>query len=105
MPTVPGVSPGAVGVTEEFSRSFGLAVEEDALVQSVREGSPAARAGLRPGDVIVELGGERIDTVEDLYSAIRRRDPGDPVELTVVRRGERRTIEVTLARLPERRGG
>ena len=89
-------------VTEELSRSFDLGVDQGALVRAVADGSPAARAGLRPGDVIVELGGESIRTVEDLYAAIRRRDPGDAVELTVVRSGDRRQLDVTLGRLPER---
>ncbi len=90
-----------VPVTEELNRSFDLGVDEGALVQAVAEGSPAARAGLRPGDVIVELGGESIRTVENVYAAIRKRDPGDAVELTVVRGGDRRQVDVTLGRLPE----
>jgi serine protease DegQ len=93
-----GVRP--IPVTEQLSESFGLEVDEGALVQSVTEGSPAESAGLLPGDVIVELAGDPIRTVEDLYSAIRRRDPGDAVELTVVRGGDRETVEVTLDRLP-----
>lgn len=87
-------------VTDELSESFGLGVEEGALVQSVSEGSPAARARLREGDVIVELDGQPIRTVEDLYAAIREREPGQTVELTIVREGDRRTVEVTLGRLP-----
>jgi serine protease DegQ len=87
-------------VTDELRGSFELAVEEGAIVQSVTAGSPAGRAGLRAGDVIVEMGGEPIRTVEDLYSAIRSRDPGEGVEVTFVRDGERRTVEVTLGRLP-----
>ena len=98
-----GVTP--IPVTEELSGSFNLGVEEGALVQSVGEDSPAARAGLRPGDVIIEVGGDSIRTVEDLFSAIRRRDPGDVVELTIVRGGERREVEVTLGRLPARPSG
>ncbi len=93
-----GVVP--IPVSEELSGSFDLGVEEGVLVQSVSEGSPAARAGLGPGDVIVEMGGESIRTVEDLYSVIRRRNPGDSVEVTIVRGGERQTVDVTLARLP-----
>ena len=84
-------------VTEELSRSFNLGVEEGVLVQAVPEGSPAARAGVRPGDVVVEIGGEPIRTVEDLFSELRTRDPGDAVELTVVREGARRELEARLA--------
>jgi S1-C subfamily serine protease len=50
--------------------------------------------------VIVEFDGEPIRTVEDLFAAIRERDPEQAVELTLVRAGERRTVDVTLGRLP-----
>ena len=93
-----GVRP--VPLTGQIRDSFGIEAEEGALVQSVTEASPAAGAGLQPGDVIVELGGEQIRTVENLYSTIRRYDPGDEVEVTFVRGGERESVEVTLARLP-----
>ena len=87
-------------VTEELDEQFGLGVDEGALVLTVSEGSPAARAGLREGDVIVEFDGEPIRTVEDLFAAIRERDPGQRVELTIVRDGDRRALQVTLGRLP-----
>jgi serine protease DegQ len=91
-------------VTEEISGSFNLGVDEGALVQSVSEGSPAAQAGLRAGDVIVDVGGDPIGSPEDLYSALRERDPGDRVDVTVVRGGERETFDATLGRLPEQPG-
>ncbi|HEV3407102.1 MAG TPA: trypsin-like peptidase domain-containing protein [Gaiellaceae bacterium] len=97
-----GVVP--MSVTEEISGSFDLGVEEGALVQSVSEGSPAAQAGLRAGDVIVDVGRDPIRSAEDLYSALRERDPGDTVEVTVVRDGGRETVEATLGRLPEQPG-
>ena len=97
-----GVTP--VSVTDELGGSFDLGVEEGALVQSVGDGSPAQRAGLRAGDVIVEVDGDPIRTAEDLYAAIRQRDPGDAVELTVVRGGDRENLDATLARLPVRPG-
>ncbi|MBD0329337.1 MAG: trypsin-like peptidase domain-containing protein [Thermoleophilia bacterium] len=89
-------------VTPQLVEQFDLAVDEGALVYLVERGSPAARARIREGDVIVELGGEPIRIVEDLLAALRRHDPGDAVEVVVVRDGERRELQVTLAeRAPE----
>jgi serine protease DegQ len=93
-----GVTPAPV--TDELSDAFELGAAEGALIQDVRRGSPAAEAGLRPGDVIVQFEGEPIRTVEDLFAAIREHDPGESVELTLVREGERTTADVTLAELP-----
>ena len=93
-----GVQPAPI--TEELSRSFGLDVEKGALVQAVPADTPAARAGIRQGDVIVSLEGEPIETVEDLYAAIRDFEPGQNVTVTVVRDGERRDVDVRVGRLP-----
>lgn len=94
-----GVSPAPV--TEELSRSFDLGVDEGALVQAVPRGTPADRAGVRQGDVIVALDGKPIATVEDLYAAIRGYAPGETARVTVVREGDRRSFEVRLGRLPD----
>ena len=93
-----GVQPAPI--TDELSRSFGLDVDEGALVQAVPADTPAARAGIRQGDVIVSLDGEPIRTVEDLYAAVRDVEPGQGVTVTVVREGERRDVEVRVGRLP-----
>ena len=93
-----GIQPAPV--TEELNRSFGLGVEAGALVQALPSNSPAARAGIRSGDVIVALEGEPIETVEDLFAALRDYDPGDSVTVTVVRNRERREVDVRLGRLP-----
>jgi serine protease DegQ len=94
-----GVIPAPV--TDELARAFNLGVEGGALLQDVTAGSPAADAGLRPGDVIVRLAGDEIATVEDLYAAVRRHEPGEQVELVVVRGGERTTVRITLGELPD----
>jgi S1-C subfamily serine protease len=86
----------AIPVTPEFADAFGLDVESGVGVQLVEQGSPAARAGLAQGDVIVRLGDEAIDSVEDLYASLRRFDPGDRVTLEVVRDGERQSLDVIL---------
>ena len=93
-----GVQP--TPITEELSRSFGLDAQKGALVRAVSPNTPATRAGIRSGDVIVSLEGKPIDTVEDLYASIRQFDPGDSVTVTIVRDGKRRDVDVRLGRLP-----
>jgi serine protease DegQ len=95
-----GIEP--VQVTPQLAQRFGLDVEEGVLVFSVAGGSPAARAGLRQGDVIVEFEGEPVRIVEDLYAALRPHDPGETVRLTIVRDDDRRELEATLAEFPRR---
>jgi serine protease DegQ len=93
-----GVDP--VQITPELAEQFDLDVESGAGVESVEDGSAAEEAGLRGGDVIVELEGEDIATVEDLFARLRDFQPGDEVTLTVVRDGDRREVEVTLDERP-----
>ena len=63
-------------------------------ISSVGADSPAARAGLQPGDVAVAVAGQPVYTPEDLVEAIRTR-PGQPFDLTVERDGKRLTLKVT----------
>jgi putative serine protease PepD len=60
-----------------------------ALVVAVTPGGPAATAGLAAGDVIVDLGTERVTDTADLLSAVMRRRPGDPIGVTVWRTSQR----------------
>ncbi len=89
-------------LTEQLGDFFGVEDGHGALVTEVEDGSPAAGAGLKAGDVIVEVGGERIEDSDDVAWAVRFRDPGDRVELRIVRKGKRRTVEVELAERPRR---
>ncbi|MBN1399438.1 MAG: PDZ domain-containing protein [Anaerolineae bacterium] len=76
-----------------------------ALVITVMEDSPAERAGLRVGDVIVELDGHSFEEEGDLADVLAEYEPGDMVELTVLGRGEgERVVEAELGRHPERGG-
>jgi S1-C subfamily serine protease len=93
-----GVVPAPV--TPELNRQLKLGVDEGVLVLSVAAQSPAARAGMRRGDVIVSLEGDAIKTVEDLYAALRKYKPGDTVSVTVLRGGKRSSFSVTVATLP-----
>jgi putative serine protease PepD len=71
--------------------------QSQALVQQVQAGSPAAKAGLKTGDVIVAVGDQRVDSPDALIAAIRAHNAGDTVRLTVLRDGKQLTMSVTLA--------
>jgi putative serine protease PepD len=73
-----------------------------AVVREATAGGPAARAGIRTGDVIVAVDGERIGTPDDVAAAIQDRRPGESVEVEVRRDGEARTLDVELTVRPER---
>jgi S1-C subfamily serine protease len=87
-------------LSPEDAERFGLPVESGAIVGQVEPGSGADAAGVRRGDIIVRLGDEPIDNAGDLFGALRDYQPGDTVELTVVRDGEELTLEVTLGERP-----
>lgn len=89
-----GVQPAPI--TDQVVQQFDLDVQEGVLVADVVPGSAAERAGLVPGDVIVEVDGETVNTVEDFLGYLRRADPGDEMELTVVRDGERLEVRAVL---------
>ncbi|MCQ6554446.1 trypsin-like peptidase domain-containing protein [Streptomyces sp. C10-9-1] len=63
---------------------------------SVTPGGPAATAGVRPGDVITRVDGQRVHSGEELIVKIRAHRPGDRLELTLTRAGRQRTVELTL---------
>ncbi len=71
--------------------------QSEALVQAVQAGSPAAKAGLRAGDVIVAIDGQRVGSADAVIAAVRTHSPGDRVRLTVLRGGSQETMTVTLA--------
>ena len=71
-----------------------------AVVLEVAPGSPADEAGLRPDDVIVRIGSDRVASSDDLVAAVRSHEPGDRVEITWVRGGAQQSAAVTLAQRP-----
>ena len=81
-------------LTKQLGEYFGVSEGKGVLIKSVREDSPAARAGLRAGDVIVEVEGKEINRSFDLIRAINAKKEGD-VTLTIVRDRNRQIISVT----------
>jgi S1-C subfamily serine protease len=70
-------------------------------VAAVTENGPAARAGVRPRDVIVEIAGQQVREADDISSVVNARRPGDKLQIVVERGGDRRTLTVTLGTQPD----
>jgi serine protease DegQ len=88
-------------LTPEIRQRYGIAAEQGLIVLSVEPGSPAAAAGLQPGDVIAEFDGEQMASVEDLIAVLRRHQPGDTVAVSIVRDGDQQTLSVQLDAQPQ----
>ena len=88
-------------VTPELAETFGLDAPEGALVSQVFEGSPADRAKLEHGDVIVEFNGKTIESYDDLPRRVAATPPGSEVTIVVVRDGKRRKLRATLEEMEQ----
>ena len=81
-------------LTKQLADYFGIADGKGVLVTSVSEDGPAAKAGIRAGDVITAVDGEKIEAAGDLSRSINKKKDGD-VTLTIVRNKSQQTIRVT----------
>jgi serine protease Do len=86
-------------VQKDVLESLGATNGQGALVQSVEEDGPAAKAGLKPGDVIVEYNGKPVQNNEELIDRVVRTKPGTSVPLEVLRGREKKSMSVTVAEL------
>jgi S1-C subfamily serine protease len=109
-----GISGGEV--TPELAKAVNLPVEEGILVQVVVEDGPADKAGIEGGttsaeidgtevrlggDIITEINGEKVTSMDEMIELIDDSEPGDELELTIVRNRDEKTVEVTLGTQPE----
>jgi serine protease Do len=102
------VSRGWIGVqiqpvTKEIADSLGLKNNEGALVAEPQKDSPAVKAGIEAGDVIVSLDGERVKDARDLSRKIGSMAPGANIKLGILRKGADKTVMLTLGELPAQR--
>lgn len=89
-------------VTRTLQRARNLPTEQGAMVSRVEPGSPADRSGIRRGDVIVEVNGDKIEDSADLIRTVRRLDSGENARVTLWRGGSLRTITAELGDRPQR---
>ncbi|GJD60579.1 Do family serine endopeptidase [Methylobacterium frigidaeris] len=101
-------------VTKDIADSLGLDKAKGALVTSAQDGTPAAKAGLKSGDVVQAVNGDPVTDARELSRKIASLKPGTKVDLTYLRGGRTETAQVTLGTLPndtkvasldDRRGG
>lgn len=96
-----GVEPGEL--TPELAQTFGANVQQGVIVTGVLNGGPASQAGIRPGDVIIQVNRLPIRTVSELLSRIAALPPGEPSAFILQRRGEEIQTSVTPVQRPRPR--
>jgi serine protease Do len=87
-------------VDEDIAKALGLEEAKGALVNSVQAGSPAERAGIRAGDVIVAFDGRPIKDPRDLARTVADAEPGRKVEVELLRDGSTQVVAVELGSMP-----
>jgi serine protease Do len=90
-------------VTPEIASNLGLKVARGALIAEPQADSPAASVGIEPGDVITSIDGAPINDARELSKTIGGIAPGTTIKLGMQRRGEEKTLTVTLGQLPSKR--
>jgi len=88
-------------ITEETREAFNLPEARGALVQSVDEDKPAAKAGLRPGDAVIEIDGKQIRNNRELIDYISYLPVGTSVKITVLREGKKQVLTAKTAERPK----
>src|SRR5262245_52267250 len=88
-------------VTADIADSLGLKKEEGALIAEPQADSPAAKAGIVAGDVITSVNGEAVKDARDFAKKIGAMAPGATAKLALLRKGETKTLSVTLGELPK----
>lgn len=93
---------GVVGqtLTPRIAEEENIDVEEGALVSEVSKPSGAAEAGIRENDVITQVDGERVRSMDDLILQVRRKTVGDTVALTIIRDGKEMKVDVRVGDKP-----
>ncbi len=102
------VARGRIGVvitevTRDLATSFGLDRPRGALVNSVEKGSPADKAGVEAGDIIVAFDGKQVESQSDLPRIVGSTRPGSQASAEVWRKGQTRKLTLTVGELPEER--
>ena len=97
-----GIGGQALALPRRVVRHYALARESGVRIETIEKGSPADRAGLRSGDVIVEIAGAAVADIDDLQRVLGAERIGTPLSLRVIRRDRAEKIDLVPAESPSR---
>ncbi|HUL31772.1 MAG TPA: Do family serine endopeptidase [Thermodesulfobacteriota bacterium] len=100
----PWVGIGLQDITPELMKFFNLKEKEGALISQVYEGSPAEKAGLKVGDVVIEVDGVKVTNSPDVVREVLKKRVGQKVNFSILREGKRTEVSLTTAQMPEKIG-
>jgi len=90
-----GIAGQNIDVPRALARANQLAISSAVRVASIEESSPAARAGLEKGDIVYAMSGAAVAGIDDMHRVLNEERINLPVEVSLIRKGERRTISLT----------
>ena len=96
-----GVEPS--DITAEIATTFKAKENEGVIITGVVQGGPAAKAGLKPGDIITSVNGSAVRNVQDLLDTVAALTPGEPASFAIQQQGEISTRELTPLQRPKPR--
>lgn len=91
-------------ITKDLAATFGLKDAKGILVSEVQKDSPADKAGIKDGDVLISIGGKELKDVTDLRNRVAMITPGTTVDLAIIRDGSQKHIDVEIGKQPENFG-
>src|SRR3546814_6240916 len=91
---------GIVPMTDDYAAAVGLPKDRGEIVQRVEDGAPAAKAGLKRGDIVTKVGGKDVTPQQSLSYLIANEKPGTRVPLEIIRDGKTTTLTVTVGTRP-----
>ena len=96
-----GIEP--MELTAELAETFGLKQTEGVIVTGVLQNGPAAKAGIRPGDVLVQVAGQNVGNVSELLTQVASLQPGTATDVKVWRRHGELVLRLTPSERPTQR--
>ena len=87
-------------ITPELAESFGLLRKSGTIIAGVLRNGPADRAGMRPGDILVEVDGRPVDDTTSMLNLIAQLEPGKKASMKVLRKNAETSLDVTVGIRP-----